>query len=436
MDNALAGASIYVRLRDGRALDSTVMTGLTINPLWWDAKREEVKANVVCNNEEKKELNETLADLKRYLYERHKVDKPKGKVNKEWLSKTIDAFHKRNNEIVKPVVDQSNMFQNRFEEFLEAGNLSQIRINHYRVIERAVLRFEEFVRMTRPRSKRYIFDIRTVDENDLNELYDFMSKEHIYYETYPEIYEKFPEKRQSKPRGINTLADGFKNLRAFFNWCLREGYIQTSPFMKFKFEKELYGVPYYLTTEEIQQIFNMDLSGTPELERQRDVFIFHCCIGCRVGDLLRLTRDHIINGIVEYIPTKTISKNPMPVRVPLNETARAILEKYEDYSETKLLPFISAQRYNDYIKIILEKCGVTRLVTILNPLTRQEEKLPIYTVASSHMARRTFAGNLYKKVKDPNLIGSMTGHVEGSRAFARYRTIDEDIKKELVDLLG
>lgn len=51
------------------------------------------------------------------------------------------------------------------------------------------------------------------------------------------------------------------------------------------------------------------------------------------------------------------------------------------------------------------------------------------------MARRTFIGNLYKKVKDPNLIGSLSGHVEGSKAFARYRDIDEDIRREVVSLL-
>ena len=80
-------------------------------------------------------------------------------------------------------------------------------------------------------------------------------------------------------------------------------------------------------------------------------------------------------------------------------------------------------------------CGVDRLVTILNPTTGEEEKRPINEIASSHLARRTFIGNLYKKVKDPNLVGSLSGHKEGSKAFARYRDIDEDMKKELVGLL-
>ena len=100
-----------------------------------------------------------------------------------------------------------------------------------------------------------------------------------------------------------------------------------------------------------------------------------------------------------------------------------------------MLPFISEQKYNDAIKKIFELAEVTRIVTVINPTTREEEKRPINEVASSHMARRTLIGNLYKKVKDPNLVGSLTGHKEGSKAFARYRDIDEDMKKELVSLL-
>jgi integrase len=76
-----------------------------------------------------------------------------------------------------------------------------------------------------------------------------------------------------------------------------------------------------------------------------------------------------------------------------------------------------------------------RIVTVLNALTRGEEKRPINEVASSHLARRTFIGNIYKKVKDPNLVGALSGHKEGSKAFNRYREIDEEMKRELVNLL-
>ena len=36
---------------------------------------------------------------------------------------------------------------------------------------------------------------------------------------------------------------------------------------------------------------------------------------------------------------------------------------------------------------------------------------------------------------NPNLVSALTGHVEGSRAFTRYRTIDIDMKKDLVKML-
>jgi integrase len=187
--------------------------------------------------------------------------------------------------------------------------------------------------------------------------------------------------------------------------------------------------------DDVHKIYSADLSEFPNLDVQRDIFVFQCNIGCRIGDLLRLKKRDVINGAVEYIPTKTIKENARTVVVPLNKVAREIVDKYADYPGDQLLPFESSERFNDNIKIILEKAGVTYLVTELDSLTRTEKKVPINEVASSHMARRTFIGNIYKLVKDPNLVSALTGHVEGSRAFTRYRTIDIDMKKDLVKIL-
>ena len=111
-----------------------------------------------------------------------------------------------------------------------------------------------------------------------------------------------------------------------------------------------------------------------------------------------MTKLNVVNEAIEYIPKKTKEGNPVTVRVPLNDKAKEILERYKDH-EGKLLPFISEQKYN------------------------------------SHLARRTFIGNIYKKVKDPNLVSALSGHKEGSKAFRRYRDIDEEMKKDLVKLL-
>ena len=147
-----------------------------------------------------------------------------------------------------------------------------------------------------------------------------------------------------------------------------------------------------------------------------------------------MTKLNVVNEAIEYIPKKTKEGNPVTVRVPLNDKAKEILERYKDH-EGKLLPFIPNRNIMRQSKKIFKLSGVDRIVTILDPLTRDEVKKPLYEVASSHLARRTFIGNIYKKVKDPNLVSALSGHKEDSKAFRRYRDIDEEMKKDLVKLL-
>ena len=80
--------------------------------------------------------------------------------------------------------------------------------------------------------------------------------------------------------------------------------------------------------------------------------------------------------------------------------------------------------------LVMPRAGIEE--PTLNTITREEEKHPIWEVASSHMARRVLVGNLYKEVKDTNLIAKISGHVENSRAFSRYRDIDEEMAKEVI----
>ena len=102
----------------------------------------------------------------------------------------------------------------------------------------------------------------------------------------------------------------------------------------------------------------------------------------------------------------------------------------------RLFPFITAQKYNIAIKKIFKLAGITRNVIIRNPKTGENELVPIDTVASSHLARRTFIGNAYFKVSDPNIIGKMSGHVDGSRAFKRYRNIEDETLWDLVNKMN
>ena len=158
-------------------------------------------------------------------------------------------------------------------------------------------------------------------------------------------------------------------------------------------------------------------------------------VGVRINDLYRMTKRSIIDGAVEYMPRKTKDGNPVVVRVPLLTATKEILDKYKDLPGDAILPLVSQQKYNIAIKKILKYAGIERIVTVLNPTTSEPEQRPIYEVLSSHCARKAFSGNMYDKVPDPNLICPLTGHKEGSKAFNRYRKIDEDTNRKTVSLL-
>jgi len=212
-------------------------------------------------------------------------------------------------------------------------------------------------------------------------------------------------------------------------------YTGNKPFARYKVPSEKYGTPFYLTMAERNDLYNFDLSTRPALERQRDIFIFQCVIGCRVGDLYKMTKSSVIDGAIEYIAEKTKGKEPRTIRVPLNSIATEIVSKYTGLDGDRLLPLITEQKYNEAIKEVFAVAGITRSVTVRNKLTGTEEARPLNEVASSHLARRTFCGNLYKKVRDPNLVVALSGHADESKAFARYRYIDEEMKTELVKML-
>lgn len=68
------------------------------------------------------------------------------------------------------------------------------------------------------------------------------------------------------------------------------------------------------------------------------------------GDLITLKRSNVVKGAVEYIPRKTKEGHPVTVRVPLNNLAKEIINKYASPDNAVLLPFISEQKYNEAIK--------------------------------------------------------------------------------------
>ena len=326
--------------------------------------------------------------------------------------------------------------------------MSKTRRGQYQTLSRLIQRFELYVQATR--DPKYSFDYNTIDHFDLDALRDYLRNEATLAKADPEIFSEIEKKaplslslKQKRPlsdRGSNYLAKLMKNLKCVFSWMNENDITANLPFKKFETGEQVYGRPIYLTKEERNIIADADFSDQPlTLQEQRDIFVFQCQVGCRVSDLKELRPENVHDGILEYAPKKTShNSNPINPRVPLTPQALEIIEKYKDnpFRQGRLLPFISDQKYNEYIKDIFRVAGITRLVYWRNPRTDRYELKPINEVASSHMARKTFVGTIYKEVKDPSLISRMSGHSENSKSFSRYRDIDDEDLKEVIGKIG
>jgi integrase len=422
--------NVRFRYSDGRNIQLYHTSGILINPSVFDEKKECVKAKVVFDSEKRKQIDKAISDRKELIKKLCIGISDKNILTSEWLEKSIDKELHPEKYITIPA--QQTFFET-FDDFLKIKNFSELRERAYMVVIRALKRFELYMQIENDRS--FMLTLDGVTPKILSGFDKFLRSEHTFYKQYPDIYKAVPESRNPAPRGQNTINGIFTKIRTFFIWSRQAKKTTNNPFEGFAVEECVYGTPYYISIEERNILYKTDLSHRPALAIQRDIFVFQCLIGCRVSDLYKFTKQNIINGAIEYIARKTKDGRPVTVRVPLNAIAKEILAKYAGFEGKTLLPYISGQRYNDAIKEAFTIAGLIRPVVILDPLTRESVIQSLNEIASSHLARRCFVGNLYKQVKDPNLVGALSGHKEGSRAFARYREIDEEMKNDLVKML-
>lgn len=385
---------------------------------------------------------------------------PKDKIDSEWFKLVVDRFN--HPEKYAPKVEKKTFFQ-LIDEYLTKKQFSTDHTKAIRVLERDVARYEGYVRYFDKGHKDFVFDVDKVTKNDIEDFLDYLRDEHDLANKYPSAFKKLLAQypvgvnkgsRKLEVRGDNTIIKLAKKLKSFFVWLYETDKTKNRPFDGIKIGTEKFGTPYYITISERNKIAGTDLvKAYNELDKetadsiytpidtlsvQRDIFVFHCFIGCRVSDLIKLTDKNIENGILVYTPHKTKDEeDAVQARVPLHPKALELIEKYKGVDRKgRLFPFISPQKYNNAIKEIFTLSGITRNVEVRNPKTGENELRPINEVASSHLARRTFIGNAYFKVSDPNIIGKMSGHVENSRAFSRYRNIEDSTLKDVISQIG
>ncbi|MFY7918741.1 MAG: site-specific integrase, partial [Chryseotalea sp.] len=148
--------------------------------------------------------------------------------------------------------------------------------------------------------------------------------------------------------------------------------------------------------EELDSIIEKKFS-IERLKQVRDIFIFCCYTGLAYADVQKLSRDEITTGIdgEKWIWTSR-QKTDTATRIPLLPQALEIINRYKDepscLNKGRLLPVLSNQKMNGYLKEIADACGITKKMTF-------------------HTARHTFATTVTLSNGVPiETVSKMLGH--------------------------
>lgn len=321
--------------------------------------------------------------------------------------------------------------KNRFPTVLELRNELKIRFgksvsvkNSYSIFDRYKQYMSETKKSdwTNKSDKSYCKKLKTY-KPDLN--YDTLDVQFLT------DYKKYLIKTAHLSE--NSAATILGRLRTFVKYSIRHGWAYNNPFADFPIGQKVYGDPVYLTLEERDKLFYAEIEDEI-LASTRDTFVLQCFLGCRIGDLLAMTKSNIIGNNIEYIAAKTKDENPRLAVVPLTKKALQIIEKY-DLPDERLVPPVLVYYLNKRLKRVVEMVGITRKVIIPDKKTRKSKQVRICDIVSTHMARRVFIGGLFKKGVKDSVISSMSGHIIGSKAFTRYFHVDNDDQKEAIRLI-
>ena len=215
----------------------------------------------------------------------------------------------------------------------------------------------------------------------------------------------------------NSTIKYIGNVRKIVNYCLKSGWLQKDPFFGFKMNKREV-VREYLSTEELQALADKQFA-IERLAQVRDVFLFSCYTGLAFIDVFQLTPTRIAKGIDgnQWIFTFR-QKTDTPTRVPLLPQAEEILLKYKAnpkcVNEGKVLPMVSNQKMNAYLKEVADLCGITKTLTF-------------------HIARHTFATTVTLSNGVPiETVSKMLGH-KSIRITQHYaKIIDKKVSEDML----
>lgn len=215
----------------------------------------------------------------------------------------------------------------------------------------------------------------------------------------------------------NTAVKYIKNFNKIIKICLANDWLEKNPFANYKSKvREVERT--YLSEEEIQNIIEKDFK-TERLSLVRDIFLFSCFTGLAYIDVKNLTKSHISIGIdgEKWIFTHR-QKTESASKIPILPVTQMIIDKYENHpqcnNENKLLPILSNQKMNAYLKEIAGVCEIEKELTF-------------------HIARHTFATTVTLTNGVPiESVSKMLGHknLTTTQHYAKIldRKVSDDMK--------
>ena len=162
------------------------------------------------------------------------------------------------------------------------------------------------------------------------------------------------------------------------------------------------------------------------------MFLFQCFTGLRYSDVFNLRQSDVKQNHIEITTIKTADS----LTIELNNHSKAILDKYKEvfFEDDKVLPVITNQKMNDYLKELAELAEINEPVreVYYKGNQRIDETTPKYALLGTHAGRRTFICNALSLGIPAQVVMKWTGHSD-YRAMKPYIDIADEIKANAMD---
>ena len=340
------------------------------------------------------------------------------------------------NSVKKIYLNYKNNNQNQSPSKLRFKELLDEKFNpNFNVSEKTLLGFiEQHIQSSRirinPKTGNPIASGTIVSyTNILDRLkeYSNLKRKRVDFDTIDfDFYDNFKEYMiLEKKYATNTIARYFKTLKTLLNEATERGLNTNLIYKSRKFQidkEETENI--YLTDDELEEIFILDLTDSLRLDNARDLFLVGCFTGLRFSDYQMIkTSDISLKGIVELRQQKTKKRISIALVHPI---VVSIMDKYKGKTHNSLPRPISNQKLNDYIKQVGKRVESLHKKVEKNQ-TKGGLKITIikekYLFITTHTARRSFASNLVLSGIPYHSIMVATGH-QSEKSFRNYVKID------------